>query len=159
MELADMAVQEIAADDIAQELRRHADIEAIKQLKARYIRLVDSKNWEAWRALFTDDCQVETEGGLFVGPDAVVASVSTALASGTTVHRATMPEISLTGPDSASAIWAMQDVVDLEVRGEHHEFHGYGYYYEEYRRGPDGWRIRATKLVRQAKKAPGGSAR
>jgi len=157
--MADMAVQEIAADDVAKELRRLADIEAIKQLKACYIRLVDGKNWAAWRALFTEDCQVETEGGLFVGPDAVVASVSKALESGTTVHRATMPEITLTGPDSASAIWAMQDVVDLEVRGERHEFHGYGYYYEEYLRGPDGWRVKATKLVRQAKKVSGGSAR
>jgi SnoaL-like domain len=149
-----MAVQEIAAGDIATELR---DIEAIKQLKARYIRMVDSKNWDAWRALFTSDCQVETEGGLFVGPDAVVASVSQALASGTTVHRATMPEITLTGPDSASGIWAMQDVVDLVVRGEHYEFHGYGYYYEEYQRGPDGWKIKGTKLVRQAKKTSGGA--
>jgi hypothetical protein len=154
-----MAVQEIAADDIATQLRRFADIEAIKQLKARYIRLVDGKKWDEWRALFTQDCRVETEGGLFVGPDAVVASVSSALEFGTTIHRATMPEITLTGPDSASAIWAMQDVVDLEVRGARHEFHGYGYYYEEYLRGPGGWRVKATKLVRHAKQASGGAAR
>jgi hypothetical protein len=153
-----MTVNEISAQDIAAELRKIADIEAIKQLKARYIRLVDSKQWDVWRALFTEDCRVETEGGLFVGPDAVVASVSTALASGTTFHRATMPEITLTGPDSASALWAMQDVVDLEVRGQHYEFEGYGYYYEEYQRGPDGWRIKATRLDRRAKKMAGGTA-
>ncbi len=32
------------------------DIEQIKQLKARYFRLMDTKDWAAWRELFTDDC-------------------------------------------------------------------------------------------------------
>jgi hypothetical protein len=32
------------------------DIEQIKQLKARYFRLMDTKDWVAWRDLFTDDC-------------------------------------------------------------------------------------------------------
>ncbi len=32
------------------------DIEQIKQLKARYFRLMDTKDWVGWRDLFTDDC-------------------------------------------------------------------------------------------------------
>ena len=32
-----------------------ADIEAIKQLKADYFRLLDSKQWRAWGELFTED--------------------------------------------------------------------------------------------------------
>ena len=32
------------------------EIEQIKQLKARYFRLMDTKDWDAWRELFTDDC-------------------------------------------------------------------------------------------------------
>ena len=31
------------------------DIEQIKQLKARYFRLMDTKDWAAWKDLFTDD--------------------------------------------------------------------------------------------------------
>jgi 3-phenylpropionate/cinnamic acid dioxygenase small subunit len=34
------------------------DIEQIKQLKARYFRLLDTKQWEAWGQVFTADCEV-----------------------------------------------------------------------------------------------------
>ena len=31
------------------------DIEAIRQLKARYFRFVDTKQWDRWGDLFTED--------------------------------------------------------------------------------------------------------
>ena len=45
-----------------------ADVEAIKQLKARYCRLLDTKDWAAWRDLFTDDFVSDTSqvGGKMV---------------------------------------------------------------------------------------------
>jgi len=138
-------------DETARLIRELADIEAIKQLKARYIRLVDGKKWDEWRALFTPDCRVETEGGVHEGPDDVVASVSRVLAKGTTMHRVTMPEITITGPDSATAIWGQQDIVEMEYKGQPHKFSGWGYYYEEYRRTPEGWRIKSTRLERLGK--------
>ena len=36
------------------------DIEAIKQLKARYFRTMDTKHWAAMRQVFTDDVVVDT---------------------------------------------------------------------------------------------------
>lgn len=36
------------------------EIEAIKQLKARYCRFLDTKQWDDWRALFTDDFVSDT---------------------------------------------------------------------------------------------------
>ena len=38
------------------------ETEAIKQLEARYSRLLDTKQWEAWRELFTEDFQAEIHG-------------------------------------------------------------------------------------------------
>ena len=35
------------------------DIEAIKQLKARYFRLMDQKQWEDWGLVFATDCVME----------------------------------------------------------------------------------------------------
>ena len=32
------------------------DIEQIKQLKARYFRYIDSKDWDSFAQLFTEDC-------------------------------------------------------------------------------------------------------
>ena len=36
------------------------EIEAIKQLKARYCRYLDTKDWQAWRGIFTDDFLSDT---------------------------------------------------------------------------------------------------
>ncbi|WP_350223999.1 nuclear transport factor 2 family protein [Pseudarthrobacter sp. fls2-241-R2A-168] len=38
-------------------------VEAIKQLKGNYFRYLDTKHWEAWRQLFTDD--LRTDGTFF----------------------------------------------------------------------------------------------
>jgi SnoaL-like domain len=46
------------------------DIEAIKQLKARYFRTMDTKDWAAMRLLFTDDVVMDTTdsgGGVLAG--------------------------------------------------------------------------------------------
>ena len=38
-------------------LQRLMDIEEIAQLKARYFRFIDTKDWVAFQDLFTDDCR------------------------------------------------------------------------------------------------------
>lgn len=38
------------------------EIEAIKRLKARYCRYLDTKDWQAWRSLFADDFLSDTSG-------------------------------------------------------------------------------------------------
>ena len=46
------------------------DIEAIKQLKARYCRTMDTKDWAAMRQVFTDDVEMDTTasgGGVVTG--------------------------------------------------------------------------------------------
>jgi len=43
-----------------------AEIEAIKQLKARYFRLLDTKQWDAWREVFSDDFSADVDGGYAV---------------------------------------------------------------------------------------------
>ena len=37
-----------------------ADIEAIRQLKARYFRTMDQKDWEGYRQVFTVDVAIDT---------------------------------------------------------------------------------------------------
>ena len=38
------------------------DLEAIRQLKARYFRLMDTQQWEAWADCFTADVSAFYEG-------------------------------------------------------------------------------------------------
>ena len=124
------------------------EIEAIKQLKARYFRLLDTRDWDGFRQVFADDVVVdvsESGGDLITGGDAFVTYVSGVLADTTTVHQGHMPEIELTSDTTASGIWALHDIViwPTGIRLD-----GYGHYHETYEKGPDGWRIRSSKLTR-----------
>jgi hypothetical protein len=129
-----------------------ADIEAIKQLKARYFRLMDMRQWNEWGSVFTEDCrlQVEHEPGV-VGTDvrgreAIVRSVQKALSGARTVHHGHMPEIEVTGPTTARGVWAMYDYV---CWGGENDLKGYGHYHETYRKGPNGrWQIASVRLTR-----------
>ena len=74
------------------------DIEAIKQLKARYFRTMDTKDWAGMRQVFTDDVVMDTTdsgGGVVTGADAFMAFLQETLADAITVHQGHMPEIDL----------------------------------------------------------------
>lgn len=80
------------------------DIEAIKRLKARYFRTMDTKDWAGMRAVFADDAVVDTSssgGGVVEGADAFMAFLSETLRGVVTVHHGHMPEIELTSDTTA----------------------------------------------------------
>ena len=128
---------------------RWADVEEIAQLKARYFRLLDTKQWEAFGDVFTEDARMQNgpaEQAPVVGRAEIVAYVRRGVAPLVTVHHGHMPEIEITGADAASGIWAMSD----QLRGpDGFAVDGWGHYHETYRRCADGrWRIASTRLTR-----------
>src|SRR4051812_25836145 len=96
---------------MSDEVRRLLDREAIRETKARYFRFIDTKQWDKWRTVFTDDARFESSKD-WDNPDDFVRDVSTALQPTRTVHQGHMPEITFTGPDTARVIWAMFDLVE-----------------------------------------------
>lgn len=127
-----------------------ADIEAIKQLKARYCRLLDTKDWAAWRDIFTDDFVSDTTpsgGALITGADDFIAFIRKTLGkpSQPTVHQVHAPEITLTSPTTATGIWALNDVVRLAPGVN---LQGYGRYHETYEKTSGQWRIKTSRLTR-----------
>jgi hypothetical protein len=148
-------------------IERLADIEAIHQLKARYCRLLDAQEWTAWGEVFTTDAVLRfgpSEHEVVVGRDTIVSHIQRVLVDAITVHQAKMPEIEITGPDSARGTWAMFDYTDSP-----HGFtdriaadsdtsdagstgrgakQGWGHYLEEYRRTDDGWQMSSLTLTR-----------
>ena len=133
------------------DLQRLLDIEAIKQLKARYFRFLDTKQWDDWGMVFTEDVVMEVPEAAMVnhGRAEVVGNVGAALTGTTTTHHGHMPEIDITGPDTARGIWAMFDYVEWPAAdGSRVGLQGYGHYHEEYRRDGDSWRIAKTRLER-----------
>lgn len=129
-------------------------LEAIRQLKARYFRLLDQKRWDEWAQVFTEDVVIDTRDDgvaeLMEGRDNFVESLRPLIAEAQTTHHGHMPELELTGPDTATGVWAMEDhVIWPPEQGGMHLW-GNGWYEEEYRRGSDGvWRIAHMKLRRK----------
>ncbi|MDH3706057.1 MAG: nuclear transport factor 2 family protein [Acidimicrobiia bacterium] len=136
-----------------------ADIESIKVLKARYFRLMDTKQWHEWGQPFTVDCHVDTSEemvrngldpalGIVDGRDALVAHMHQWVDPARTVHHGHMPEIELVSATEATGVWAMFDLV--QIPGDQPiEFEGYGHYHETYEKDADGrWRIARLRLTR-----------
>lgn len=120
---------------------------AIANVKAAYCRLLDTKDWEGWGQLFTEDFELDTTaagGGVTHGRDAALTAVRGVIENVTTVHQVHFPEITIEG-DEAHAIWPMFDRV---LFGPGKGLTGYGHYTERYVRTPQGWRIAAQKLTR-----------
>ena len=135
-----------------------ADIEAIKVLKARYMRYIDTKNWDGFASLFTDDAvfdiAIDLEGkDRSCDTDGYVALTREIVGDATTVHQACMPEIEKTGRTTARGTWAMWDYLDYHgapgpLSGGGSVVQGYGHYHEEYRKEDGEWRISSFSVSR-----------
>ncbi|MCZ0726644.1 nuclear transport factor 2 family protein [Mycolicibacterium iranicum] len=124
------------------------EIEAIKQLKARYCRLLDTKDWDAWRSLFSEGFHSDTSqagGKVITGADEFVAFTRRSLRGNVTVHQVHAPEIELTSPTTAQGVWALEDVVRLAPG---FNLRGYGHYRETYEKTDGRWLITSSTLTR-----------
>ena len=141
---------------------RANDIEAIRQLKARYFRTMDTKDWRGLAAVFTPDVHIDMQaegGGITDSVEEYLPFLISQIGEVTTVHHGHMPEITFTGPDTADGIWAMEDSLWWPEGSPIRHVHGWGHYHESYRRTADGWRISAmtlTRLRRDMEFAPQG---
>ncbi|MDT3445410.1 MULTISPECIES: NAD(P)-binding domain-containing protein [unclassified Pseudofrankia] len=129
------------------------DIEQIKQLKARYFRYLDLKDWDAFRDLFTADCKhylpIEGEKRFQLNEEYFESTIPM-LDNGVTTHHGHMPEITLLGDTEAEGVWSMFDYVQLDGPQGRLSIKGYGHYIETYRKCPDGqWRISSKRNNRQ----------
>ena len=130
-----------------------AAIEEIRQLKYRYFRTLDLKEWDAFGDCLADDVVARYGTQAMDKPihyntrEDVVAFMRENLGPGIiTMHVANHPEIAVDG-DKATGSWGFEDTVivpDFKVT-----IRGAGYYQDTYRRDSDGkWRISGTEYQR-----------
>lgn len=130
------------------------DLEALRALKARYFRCVDTKDWKNYAEIFTPDVTVDLpndgDGYSWRGREAFIASTAQSLEGVITVHHGHMPELELTSPTTARGIWAMQDVLfwPASAPGGPRKVTGYGHYNETYVKADGRWRIATLRLTR-----------
>ena len=140
------------------DIERLTAIEDIKQLKARYFRCMDTKDWPGLQAVFSDTAELDMRGEaadkskaateLVVGAPKIMAFIRNAVLELTTVHHGHMPEIEIVSSTTAKGIWAMEDVLRWPPGAAVKSLHGYGHYHETYRKTEDGWRIQSSRLSR-----------
>ncbi|MFJ8173201.1 nuclear transport factor 2 family protein [Streptomyces sp. NPDC094473] len=136
-------------DELVRRLDTLEAIEDIKQLKARYFRFVDEKKHDDLEALFTPDADLVTDGMAFKSPKDFADIIRDLTGAAPSVHHGHMPEIQITGPDTASGIWAMEDLLTFPAGEDAPEGHnGYGQYRETYKKVDGRWLIDTLALTR-----------
>jgi hypothetical protein len=124
-----------------------ADKEAIAAVKYRYLRALDTKDWDTFADTLTEDITGDYGDRLhFANRTELVDYMRSSLGPGViTEHRVTHPEISVDG-DEGRAVWYLQDRVIAA------EFNfmliGAAFYRDSYRRTPEGWKISGTAYDR-----------
>lgn len=140
-------------------------IEEIKQLKGRYFRVMDSKDWKGLRTIFCDDAvfdaraslsidghgkegrAAESNDWIFRGGDVIAEFIKGAIGSSRTVHHGHCHEVEIVSSNEASGVIAMEDQIWDEA-GVTMSLHGCGHYHETYRRVEGGWRIHTSRITR-----------
>jgi hypothetical protein len=134
-------------------LERLTIIEDIKQMRARFARCLDTKDWSGFAALWAPDATMDAReegesGGLYQGPENITAFISAALQHATTVHHLHAPEIEVLTATTARGIWAMEDRLRWPPGGPITELTGYGHYNETYERLAERWVVKSFRLTR-----------
>ena len=126
------------------------EMELIKRLKYAYMRCIDQKLWTELRTLFVDDAVVAYSNGAYrhEGADNIVEWLRSSMGAETfhSSHRIHHPEIELTGPTTATGVWALEDTVietswNITIRGA-------AFYTDEYVKADGCWKFKFTGYKR-----------
>jgi hypothetical protein len=139
------------------DLTRLIAIEDIKQLKYRYYRFLDAKDWISFKSLWAPNAEMsiaqegrilQNEDGIYRGPEAITEFACRAIGAGRTIDHAIMPEIEILSGTEATAIWVQEDRVSWPEGQPNRHLHGHGHEYETYVKIDGKWLIKSTRLAR-----------
>lgn len=131
------------------------DIEAIRELKYKYFRCLDTKRWDELVECFTEDVRASyvftaRVGGKYdcQGVDAVMRFLKKVLgvSSRISMHQGHHPEIEIISDRAARGVWQLQDcLIDTQANTS---LLGTSFYYDEYAKIDGKWRIRSIDSAR-----------
>lgn len=127
------------------EQQRAVDEIEIVALLNRYARAVDTKDWELYRSVFTDDAHIDYSADVFVGSlDGVIEFFTGAFSELVTMSMHYITNVESTIDGDTAKVRAMfynptrfKDVEGTATFG--------GYYYHELVRTAHGWRSRSLR--------------
>lgn len=122
------------------------DLESIRQLKYRYFRAVDTKDWPLVEACFTPGATAAYPQQACASREEIMAFLSGAMTPEmVTVHQGHHPEITVDG-DVATGRWYLHDKV--LVPSYRFCLEGAALYTDDYVRGDGGWLMTHTGYER-----------
>jgi len=144
-------------------LRKLTAVEAIKLLKARYFRGVDTGDGALVRSVLAEDCVLDYTD-CFVDPltghdhcpalsmvmrgRAAYSGNGLAEIGVVSAHYGPNCEIEIDNASSARGIWSMSDRLVMPEGGPVRELLGHGHYHETYVKIGDDWLIKTLRIVR-----------
>lgn len=136
---------------MAYTLQQLSDLEDIRTVKHRYFRSIDTADMAVLGTLFTEDVTVDYRGGTYrvvlTGRENMLGFLANSFHSDAiAMHHGHMPDITLTGEDTAEGIWYLEDIfINL---GDRTHTIGSAIYRDRYRREDGAWRIAHTEYDR-----------
>ena len=144
-------------------LARLVAIEEIKQLKARYFRHMDMRDWAAMGQVFCTGARFDCSEGfgsrgldgtwrgeigpVTVGREPIMAWIGSSFATTTSAHHGHCHEVWIDSESEAHGICAMEDFI-LDADRKTLLINAAGHYHEQYRVEDGAWRIAEVKLTR-----------
>ncbi|SCW53575.1 SnoaL-like domain-containing protein [Sphingobium faniae] len=144
------------------------DLAAVKDLKAKYCYYADTRNWEGFASIFTQDATFDIRAGMSVNPDLsqdrftaggyqegvdnIIAHVRRDTAYLIkSIHQCHNPDLTFESDDEIYGIWPLEDRLFFEENSPMSPIgylHAFGHYHEKYTRMHGEWRIRSVRLTR-----------
>lgn len=126
------------------------DIEAIKRLKHKYFRCLDSKLWDELAECFTEDATTSYTDGKysFRGVEAIIEFLKKSLGADTVIsmHQGHQPEIDITSETTAKGIWTSE--AGLIITDRNVSTREVNFYHDEYVKVGGQWKMKHTGYKR-----------
>ena len=133
------------------------ELEAIKRVKYKYMRCIDTKSFDELAECFAEDATAAYDKGKFsaTGREAVLEFLSGALKREdvASMHNVHCPELALTSPTTARGMWYLHDYVinpgeDNGAMPGRSILQGAGFYSDTYVKQGGEWKIQSTGYER-----------
>ena len=131
-------------------IQRLEDIEAIKRLKAKYFRCLDSKLWDELAECFTEDATTNYTDGQYrlQGKDAIMKFLKAGLGRATFFgfHQGHHPEIERVSEATARGVWSSHYyMIDT---GAKKTMQCGAFYYDDFAKEKGEWKIKSAGYTR-----------
>ena len=121
---------------------------AIIGRKGRHLRMLDTRDWDGYRELVTDEFIIEIQTGenttVASGKENAVRQVQSSVQGLLTVHHAHTPEFDINS-DEVNVIWAMHDRVVKQA--DQSSFSLYGYHHDRWVKQGGEWKLDWCRAV------------